>query len=154
MILLRSGTPDAVRPLVRASGLPADDLAPDAHVRVAEADGAVVGCVAVEAYGTAGLLRSLAVAPAHRGEGLGRRLVEAAEAVARDLDLEALVLLTTTAAPFFESLGYVRTDRQAVPDAVRASSEFTSTCPASATCLSRSFGEVGIEVGEIDTRGR
>ena len=141
MIPLRSGTPDAVRPLVRASGLPADDLAPDAHVRVVEADGAIVGCVAVEVYGTTGLLRSLAVAPAHRGEGLGRRLVGAAEHAARDLDLETLVLLTTTATPFFESLGYVRTDRGAVPDELRASSEFTSTCPASAACLSKSLGE-------------
>ena len=132
---LVTATPDAVRALVRAAGLPADDLARDAHVRAVEDAGATVGCVAVEVYGGAGLLRSLAVAEPHRGRGLGRRLVGAAEAVAREAGLETLVLLTTTAAPFFQSLGYHETGREAVPAAVRASSEFTSTCPASAVCL-------------------
>ena len=82
----------------------------------------------------AGLLRSLAVAPDARGSGLGTRLVEAAEARARDLDLRSLTLLTTTAAPFFEGRGYRRMDRAEAPEAVRPSSEFTATCPASAVC--------------------
>ena len=48
------------------------------------ADGAVVGCVAVDDYAPSlGELISLAVAPEAQGQGLGRRLVEEAERVAR-----------------------------------------------------------------------
>lgn len=127
--------------LLRASGLPTDDLseASAADFRVVERDGRVVGCVAVEAYGDAGLLRSLAVAEEARGAGLGGRLVEAAEALARERRLGALYLLTTTAAPFFEARGYVPVNRADVPDAVRRSAEFCSVCPASAACLGKTL---------------
>jgi GNAT superfamily N-acetyltransferase len=37
----------------------------------------VIGSVAIELYGEEALLRSLAVAPAVRGQGLGQRLVDA-----------------------------------------------------------------------------
>lgn len=127
----------SVLDLLAASGLPTADLAEAAPTdfRVVERDGRVVGCVAVETHGDAGLLRSLAVAPEVRGHGVGGRLVEAAEALARERRLGALYLLTTTAAPFFEARGYAPVDRAAVPEAVRASTEFASVCPASAACL-------------------
>ena len=96
--------------------------------------GETVGSVGVETWGTSGLLRSLAVAPDARGAGLGGRLVEAAEALAVARGLDALYLLTTTAAPFFEARGYVAVDRAEVPEVVRRSSEFASVCPASAAC--------------------
>ena len=48
-----------------------------------EAGGEVVGCVALEIYGETGLLRSLAVAPSRRGEGLGLGLYLSREFVAR-----------------------------------------------------------------------
>ncbi|MEM1117584.1 MAG: arsenic resistance N-acetyltransferase ArsN2 [Bacteroidota bacterium] len=125
--------------LLTASGLPTDDLAgaDPSDFRVVERAGRVVGCVAVEAYGGAGLLRSLAVAEGARGEGLGGVLVEAAEALACERRLGALYLLTTTAAPFFEARGYAPVDRAEVPEAVRRSAEFCSVCPASAACLGK-----------------
>lgn len=131
----------AVLALLRAADLPTADLS-EAHrdrflVLVDEDE--VVGCVAVEPYGEAGLLRSLAIAAGARGRGLGGQLVEAAEASARTGGLQALYLLTTTAAPFFEARGYVPTDRSAVPAAVRAASEFCGTCPASAACLGKAL---------------
>ncbi len=127
----------AVLDLLRAARLPVADLEPEHVVRflVARERNAVVGCVAVEPYGGAGLLRSLAVAPEHRGRGLGARLAEAAEDAARARGLDVLYLLTTTAAPFFRARGYTPTDRAAVPEAVRQSSEFQGVCPASAVCL-------------------
>jgi amino-acid N-acetyltransferase len=77
------------------------------------------------------LLRSLAVAAHHRGAGLGRKLVAAAEARTRSHGVQELCLLTTTAERFFEGLGYERTDREAAPASIRGTSEFTSPCPAS-----------------------
>ncbi len=131
----------AVRALLDAARLPTADLEegrPDRFLIARDGD-AVVGCVAVEPYGDAGLLRSLAVSAGARGAGLGGRLVEAAEARARGAGLRRLVLLTTTAAPFFEARGWAPLDRADVPEAVRRSSEFTSTCPASAACLGKSL---------------
>lgn len=125
--------------LLRANGLPTQDLADTDRVRfsVVRAGGTVVGCVAVEPYGEAGLLRSLAVDAGRRGEGRGGRLVAAAERAAAEEGLQVLYLLTTTAAPFFAARGYAPVDRDTVPIAVRQSSEFQSVCPASAACLAK-----------------
>ena len=134
----------AILDLLREAALPVADLQPE-HVErflVAREAGAVAACVAVEPYGEAGLLRSLAVTPEHRGRGLGGRLAEAAEGHARDRGLEALYLLTATAAPFFEAHGWARTDRADVPKAVRQSGEFRGVCPASAACLGKRLAAV------------
>lgn len=99
----------------------------------------LVGAVALETHGAAGLLRSLAVSPAARGTGLGKELVAALEAHARRRGLAELWLLTTTAAPFFAKLGYRTTDRAGAPEAVRGSSEFTALCPSSAVCMTKAL---------------
>lgn len=97
----------------------------------------MIACVALEVYGSSGFLRSLAVAPSARGEGIAGRLIETIEDVARDLGLEDVYLLTTTVAPFFQRRGYRTVDRRDAPEAVRQSSEFTTTCSASAECLGK-----------------
>ena len=102
---------------------------------VAERDGVLVGCAAVERYGTAGLLRSVAVAQSERGLGTGTVLVDRCLADARHERLETLVVLTTTAAEYFPRFGFRPVDREAVPDAVRASEEFREACPDSATAM-------------------
>lgn len=99
---------------------------------VAREDGRIVGCAAIEPYGSVALLRSVCVAPDHRGIGLGRRLVEQAEATAAALEVAELFLLTETAADWFARLGYVPDSRGSAPDALRTSPEFTGACPESA----------------------
>ena len=136
--MTRAAPPDLsrVRALLERAGLPSEDLGRvPVDVRTVGPAGAPVGCVAVEPYGTFGLLRSLAVAPDAQGGGLGRQLVEAAERAAADRQLDAVYLLTTTAASYFEALGYARVERERVPEAVRGSSQFTGVCPASAVVL-------------------
>src|SRR5689334_529359 len=66
----------------------------------------VLGVVGLELYPPVALLRSLAVAPACRGGGLGQALVVFAEQQAAAQGITSLYLLTTTAAPFFATLGY------------------------------------------------
>ncbi len=129
----------ALRALLDEAGLPTRDRPSTDRFQVVRSGGAVVGCVAVEPYGDAGLLRSLAVAPEFRGLGVGARLVGAAEASARTDGLRHLVLLTTTAAPFFHALGYASMERSDAPEAIRRSSELTATCPASAACLGKAL---------------
>ena len=107
-------------------------------VFVVATDGeALVGVAGLEVYGSNSLLRSLAVDEEHRSRGLGARLVDAIEAEARSRGVTALYLLTTTAAGFFERLGYTAHERAAVPDSIAATAEFSSLCPGTAHCLWR-----------------
>jgi amino-acid N-acetyltransferase len=130
----------AIRALLAAAGLPVDDLeASPVDFLVALDGGRVVGAAGLEVHGDAGLLRSLVVASSHRGTGLGRALARAIEGDARQRGLRQLVLLTQTAAPFFASDGYLQIPRDAAPAAIRATAEFASLCPASATCMAKAL---------------
>ena len=128
---------DVIGALLQSAGLPALDGAAfrAEHFRIAQRDAQVIGAVGLERYDEHGLLRSLVVAADARGRGVGDALVEALEAHARALGLHALVLLTTTAEPFFRQRGYAAIAREAMPVPVQRSSEFATLCPASAVCL-------------------
>jgi len=98
----------AVLALLESAGLPTADLAGIAGLRtwVDESGDSISGVIALDAFGSEGLLRSLAVAPDYRGRGIGRVLVARLEADARAEGIRKLILLTQTAEPFFRSLGY------------------------------------------------
>lgn len=126
----------AVLGLLEAAHLPIEGLA--AHgdtLLVAREDGAVVASAGLEIYGDGALVRSVAVHAAHRGRGLGERMTLAALALAAQIGVPGVYLLTTTAAQFFPRFGFTPLTRDAVPDGVKTSIEFTSACPASAAVL-------------------
>jgi glutathione gamma-glutamylcysteinyltransferase len=50
-------------------------------------------------------------------------------------DLDAVYLLTTTAADYFRRMGFVDELRAAVPEAIRNAPELTSICPSTATLM-------------------
>lgn len=127
----------AVERLLVASHLPTVGVAEALPgFLVAEHDGSLVGVVGVEdCCREYALLRSTAVAPEWRSRGLGRQLVERAIADAEGRGTKALYLLTTTAERYFPSFGFHTTTRDAVPQEVRATTEFRDTCPASATVM-------------------
>ena len=86
--------------------------------RVAEDDGAVVGCVAAHVFwGDLAEIKSLAVAPSHRGRGVGRQLVEAAAEDARRLGLPRIFALTYER-DFFARMGFDEIDRGALPEKI------------------------------------
>lgn len=126
----------AVLNLLTASDLPHDGLAEHFDTAVVARDGAaVVGSAALELYGEAALLRSVAVVESLRGQGLGRELTAAALELARARGVRRVYLLTTTAEGYFPSFGFTSIARAEVEPAVQASVEFTSACPASATVM-------------------
>ena len=127
----------AIEALLRESGLPVTGARDNLDDFIVAGPDQVLGCVGLERYGSTGLLRSLAVSPAERGNGVGRALVDACLSHARASGITTLVLLTETAEPFFARLGFRRVDRTEVPDAVRASAEFRGACPASAVAMLR-----------------
>lgn len=126
----------AVLQLLEAQHLPLDGI--DAHVAtmvVAKSGDEVVGAAAVELYADGALLRSVVVSPRAQGQGLGRRLTDAALDVAKRHGIATAFLLTTTAEDYFPKLGFERILREDVPAAVQSSVEFQSACPASAAAM-------------------
>jgi len=107
---------------------------------VAQRSARIVGCAALEIHGAAGLLRSVAVDEARRGEGLGHQLTQATLDLARARGLTSVFLLTTTAATFFPRFGFREVAREDVDPAVRRSVEFTTACPASAVAMRADLG--------------
>jgi amino-acid N-acetyltransferase len=101
----------------------------------ARENGELVGCAAVEIYGSAGLLRSVAVTPDRRGEGLGQRLTAAALALARERGVRDIYLLTTTASDFFPRFGFEKIPRDSIDPALQASEELRGACPATALAM-------------------
>ena len=135
----------AILSLAAASGLPLDGLnALGPTTLVARQDGSVIGIAALELYGDAALLRSVAVDRQARGAGVGIRLTEAAIEQAARCGARSLYLLTTTAERFFPRFGFEPTTREDVPAAVRQSVEFVSACPASAIVMVRRGSESGV----------
>jgi amino-acid N-acetyltransferase len=131
-----------VRALLANSALPNSDVDDSGRIRFLiadDADGRPSACIGVEAYGSEALLRSLAVAPAMRMQGVGRELVAAMEDAARTTGVSRMYLLTTTASLFFARVGYDISDRVDVPEALQRSSQFAELCPASAACMSKTL---------------
>jgi GNAT superfamily N-acetyltransferase len=93
-----------------------------------EASGRLAGCVYVELRGERGYFGMLSVDPALQGQGLGRRLVDAAEHYARAHGCTAMdirvVNLRTELPPFYERLGYVETGEVEPVDDPRAKQPF------------------------------
>jgi len=98
-------------------------------------EGGPIGYGGWEGRGADRLLRSLVVSPSRRGQGLGRSGLATIERMARQAGAARLHLLTTTAADFFRSAGYQDADRGDAPPSIRASREFSSLCPASASYM-------------------
>lgn len=130
----------AILDLLAQNGLPPDGLADHlAQTLVARAGDEVIGSAALEVYGTAALLRSVAVAGAQRGQGLGGQLTATALDLAREAGVHEVYLLTTTAAGFFPRFGFTSVERAAVTPAIHQSVEWTTACPASAQVLVRAL---------------
>jgi len=129
---------DAIERLLTAAGLPLDGLEGALPLAVVARDeGVIVGCAAVEQYGSVGLLRSVCVAADKRGTGLGRGLVAAVEELAAGRGIGELFLLTESAEGWFPRLGYMPSTRAAIPAALSASPELAGACPESAAVLSK-----------------
>ena len=97
--------------------------------------GNIVGSAGLESYGDAGLIRSVAVHHAERGKGLGIQIVDEILLRAMRMNLKCVFLLTETAHEFFLKKGFQDVSRDDVPASVKASSEFSLVCPASAKCM-------------------
>jgi amino-acid N-acetyltransferase len=126
----------AIADLLRACTLPLDGA--EIHLSefiVAVYAGRLVGCIGMERYGDAALLRSCAVAQDMRGQGIAQALVRQLLDLARAIGVREIALLTTTAERFFPRFGFVAVDRAALENTFDASEAFRGACPASAVAM-------------------
>lgn len=126
-----------IKQLLSACELPTSDISPSNSLLLfgCRSDAGLVGVIGLEVFGSVALLRSLAVAPKLRNHGLGKSLVEFAEAHAASLGVESLYLFTTTAAAFFSKLGYLPASREEAPLPIKATTQFSGLCPASSAFM-------------------
>lgn len=144
-LTIERATPDdlpAIRALLATAALPIDDV--DAtlvdSLQVARDGGRdLQGVVGLQRVAGAALLRSLAVTATVRSQGVGAQLLRAAEAQARAAGIGTLHLLTTSAAPFFASHGYVAQTRDAAPAGIRGTAQFAGLCPASSVFMAKTL---------------
>lgn len=124
--------------LLESAGLPSDGLE-RTEGWVFEADGSVIGHVALEGTTDAAVLRSLVVSPSHRGQGLAERLMDVAEGSAQ---VRMLVLRTETVGPWMERRGYRRATLQDVPESVRVTTQFSGSLCSGTPLYLKEAGEV------------
>lgn len=130
-----------LKKILSACRLPAQDLTEGhlEHFFLLRNRSEALGSVGLEIHGDCGLLRSLAVDEAHRGGGLGERLVRRIESHAGEQGIGEIYLLTTTAEDFFRGLGYAEVTRGEVPDPILQCKQFSGICPATAPALKKSI---------------
>ncbi|MSU50621.1 MAG: GNAT family N-acetyltransferase [Opitutus sp.] len=143
--VIEAARPDdamAIAALLQAAELPHEDFA--AHLGrflvARDARGRVVGVVGAEIHAAEALLRSLVVAPGHRGAGLGDELVRRLDAAGAGWGVTRWWLLTTTAEKFFAARGFAVSPREVAPPEIRATLQFRGGCSRSAVCLTRAQG--------------
>ena len=126
----RAADAAAIAALLREAELPGDDLA--AHLRhfvvARDEAGNVIGAVGAEVHAPDALLRSFVVASAHRGGGVGARLLAALEAAAEGWGVQRWWLLTTTAEAYFKARGFDVVRRSSAPMAIRQTGQFNGGC--------------------------
>jgi ribosomal protein S18 acetylase RimI-like enzyme len=86
------------------------------QVTVAESEGALVGVLVLGTTADGFLIHNVAVHPEHRGKGLGRALLELAEAEARRAGFDSIYLYTheglVESRALYERIGYVEYERR------------------------------------------
>ncbi len=136
---LRAATSDdlpAMAALLAGEGLPQGGVAEGiTHFRVLDDGHGVIATAGIEAHGASVLLRSVVVAPAHRGRGLARRLIVRMLQHVRELGHDSLYLLTMDADEYFAGLGFTRVTRDEAPEEIRRCQQYREQCPDSAVLM-------------------
>lgn len=120
-------------------GLPGDDIEPAflPDFVLARQGANPAGVAGMQRLGASALVRSVAVDPRFRSQGLGSRLVAEVERRARGNGVRQLYLLTHDAQPFFARLGYRAVERDCAPPEIRQTAQYASSCCCGATLMAK-----------------
>jgi len=131
----------AIIDLLKTCGLPYTDLTL-AHLtefRVVRDGERLIALGGLEFCREAALLRSFAVLPAFREQGLARHLLAVLEQHALATGHQNIYLLTNTARSYFARRGFWPLAREQAPAAIAACPEFRSLCPVSAVFMRKAL---------------
>lgn len=120
-----SADKDQIRRLLSECGLPT--LYIHRHLKffiVAKAAKKIVGVIGLEAYGRAGLLRSLCVDQAYRGRGVAKMLNARIMAYAYTRGIDSLYMFTFDAEKFASKLGFHKISKNRIPKSIRSTWQF------------------------------
>jgi N-acetylglutamate synthase-like GNAT family acetyltransferase len=123
-----------IKTLLQINGLPADDINEEITFYIIRENGRIIGVGGLETAGEDVLMRSIAISDRFKNKGLGARITQLLIENAKIAGYSSIYLLTLTAEKFFPRFGFVEIERGTASESIKLSSEFTSTCPASA-CL-------------------
>ncbi len=98
-------------------------------------DDRLIAIGALQLKGSVALLRSIAVSPEHRGQGLAAKITQHLLRVARSYHVRELYLLTETAERYFLKFGFCCVQRETVPDYIKTTRQFETLCPSGAQAM-------------------
>ncbi|WP_439671181.1 N-acetylglutamate synthase or related acetyltransferase, GNAT family [Cupriavidus necator] len=128
----------AVGSVLERCGLPVDDVARLLeHFHVALLGSQIIACAAGERFGETVVIRSVAVLPEHRDQGVATHVVRAALMRARANGARRAVLLASSCPSYFSRYGFTLVPAAKLPAEVMSSSEFhrhTDTPPLCMWC--------------------
>ena len=113
------------------------------YVVANDSKGRLVGVAGLEVYGDDALLRSVAVAPSFRSQGLGRQLTQDRLRWAAEHDVSTVYLLTTDASSYWRRHGFSEIGREEAPSSIRSTSQWSGGCSASAIAMKKQVGDEG-----------
>jgi amino-acid N-acetyltransferase len=95
----------------------------------------IVGCIGIEPYDKDALIRSFAVSDGFRNKGLGSDLLKSVINECKEMGIERIHLLTTTAEKYFVKYGFVKSNRLSAPKSIIETTEFSEICPSTSIYL-------------------
>lgn len=128
---------EAIAALLATAALPTALPAALDDFLVATLEDDVIGCAGIERHGTHGLLRSVAVAPAVRGHGVGERLVRRALVRSQQRADDDCWLGTVDAAGWWARFGFAPAAADTVPAALHGAIDHHGACPSTAIRMRR-----------------
>ena len=124
--------------LLRAYDLPASDISAHLHnFIVVEDEASLIAVGGYEDCEQFGLIRSFAVKAEYKGQRIAERIFDQLTEAAVDSGKQQFYLLTTSAADYFLRLGFAICEREAVPECIKATKQFSELCPGCATVMVR-----------------
>ena len=121
--------------LLEKHQLPTADIGANVALYGVFQGSSLIGTMGLEAHNTEGLLRSVCLDSGFQNKGLGTIILKKIEEKIAQQGIQKIYLLTTTAKAFFEKNQYTVISRADVSDALKQTTEFTSTCPSSAIVM-------------------
>ncbi len=131
---------DAVSALLSASNLaaldPASQFGPQ-YVVAHDAKDRLVGVAGLEVYGDNALLRSVAVVPSFRSQGLARQLTQDRLRWAAGHNVSTVYLLTTDAISYWRRHGFAEIGRNQAPSSIRSTVQWSGGCSTFAIAMKK-----------------